>query len=537
VTDPGFTPSLRDIGRLVDLLADDDLAKHAERAIARAGAGAVPILRDRFVAEGPAFRAAVVRALGRFAGDPGARGVLLGALEDSDPKTRRNAAIALGRAPAGDPAPDASVGAEAVERSLLAAWERDPRPEMRRSIAASLGKVGSARSLPVLRSALASAAAPGDPELVRIAGRATLMIERTASRGERGTIDATRTPPAPIAVIVLARRGLEDLLADELAAVQTVRDVRVEGSGCVRAVLRGPMSALFAARTMLSFRFPVSTEAPTGPGSDGPNRLEEVVARAASGEEARRVFSTWTVGPTRYRIDWAEGGHKRALAWETVKAVARLAPDLVNDPTASLWELHVAAAGGRVDVAIAPRALQDPRFGWRRRDVPAASHPTVAAALVRVAGVRADDVVWDPFVGSGAELVERARLGPFASLRGSDIDRGALDAARENLAAAGAPCVLEQGDALTHAPPGVTLVVTNPPMGRRASRTSELAGVLDRFVAHAASVLVSGGRLVWMAPHPKRARAAALAAGLVLDWSRTVDMGGFDAEMQRFTKP
>jgi hypothetical protein len=42
---------------------------------------------------------------------------------------------------------------------------------------------------------------------------------------------------------------------------------------------------------------------------------------------------------------------------------------------------------------------------------------------------------------------------------------------------------------------------------------------------------------VWVAPWPARARAAAARAGLVLDRALVVDMGGFDAEMQRWTKP
>jgi 23S rRNA G2445 N2-methylase RlmL len=189
-----------------------------------------------------------------------------------------------------------------------------------------------------------------------------------------------------------------------------------------------------------------------------------------------------------------------------------------------------------VDVALVPRALADPRFAWRKADVPAASHPTIAAALAHLGGARADDVVWDPFVGSGAELVERARLGPVRSLVGTDNDPGALAAAAENLAAAEVHARLELADALTYAPDGVTLVLTNPPMGRRSARLPDTDDKLDRFVAHAAAVLAGGGRLVWIAPWPKRGRSAGAAAGLRLDWARTVDMGGFDAEMQRWKK-
>ncbi len=242
------------------------------------------------------------------------------------------------------------------------------------------------------------------------------------------------------------------------------------------------------------------------------------------------------MGNVRYRIAWEGGGHRRAATWDVAGAIAAAAPDFLNDPTSSTWEIVVTLRAGFVDLAIVPRALDDPRFAWRVRDVPAASHPTIAAALVRVAGARADDVVWDPFVGSGAELVERALLGPYRSLRGSDVDERALSAARENLARARVAARLEAADALAAAPDGVTLIVTNPPMGRRAARTPGLADMLDRFVTHAGSVLGPGGRLVWITPWPARARAAGNRAGLTLDWARTIDMGGFDAEMQRWTK-
>lgn len=521
VRDPGFTPSVRDLPDLVELLADDTLEKHAERAIARVGAPAVDALTARLAGASAPLRARLVRALGRVAavlpGESRARQALLAALQDADPKARRNAAIALGHLPGED-----------VENALLGAWERDGRAEMHRSIATSLGKIGGARSMPRLREAAGSP----DADLARIAQRAAMMVERTASRGERGRLDPGRAPTEPVDVLVLSRRGLEDLLAQELAAIAAVDEVRVIGPGRVRARLRGAMRALFGARTMLSFRFPLPTEWVTDGETPG-----DAIARAAASDAARAVLDTWTVGSVRYRIAWAGGGHRRAATWEAARAVAARAPALVNDPTASLWELVVGGDRRSVEVALAPRALDDPRFSWRRGDVPAASHPTIAAALARVAGPRADDVVWDPFVGSGAELVERALLGPCRSLSGTDLDERALAVSRDNLGAAGVEAHLERADALQHAPRDVTLVITNPPMGRRAARVAGLADMLDRFVTHAASVLAPGGRLVWIAPWPKRARAAGERAGLTLEWSRVVDMGGFDAEMQRWRRP
>jgi 23S rRNA G2445 N2-methylase RlmL len=500
----------------VDLLVDDDLAKDAERAIRRTGLAALETLRERFEQAKPPLRARILRAIGRLPNDGAVRELLLLALHDSDDKTRRNAAIALGRAPG-----------DGVEDALLLAWDRETRVEMRRSIAASLGKVGSPRSLGLLREASRSE----DAQLSRIADHAATMVERTASREHRGRLEPERAPGRPIDVDIFSRRGLEELLAEELAQVAGIGDARVTGPGRVRARLRGAMNALFTARTMLSFRFPLPIEKVA---EGQPAAI--AIARAATGDEARAILSTWTSGAIRYRIAWEGGGPQRALVWDTARAIARSAPELVNDPTASLWELFVARTPAAVEVAIAPRALDDPRFSWRRRDVPAASHPTIAAALARVAGARPDDVVWDPFVGSGAELVERALAGPYRSLAGSDIDERALAAARENLDAAGVDARLDRADALVHAPPAVTLVITNPPMGRRTRRIAGLANTLDRFVGHAASVLVPGGRLVWISPSPGNARAAGARAGLTLDWARPIDMGGFDAEMQRWTK-
>ena len=358
-----------------------------------------------------------------------------------------------------------------------------------------------------------------------------MMITRTESRESRGRLDATRPPDGPIAVEVLARRGLERLLADELAAAPGVSAISVSGPGRVLARLDAPIGSLFVARTMLAFRFPLPTEWTRA----GEPPLE-ALARVATGAEAARIFAAFTEGPVRYRLAWAEGGHKRAAAWDAARAIAARAPQLVNDPTSSVWELRAAISERFVDVSLEPRSLDDPRFTWRRRDVPAASHPTIAAALARVAGVVADDVVWDPFVGAGGELVERGLAGPYQSLLGTDVDGRAVDAARENLRAAGVSASIRQADGLEGAPSGVTLVITNPPMGRRAVRTGGIAEMLDRFVAHAASALAPRGRLVWIAPFPGRARATAERAGLRLDWAETVDMGGFDAEMQRWVK-
>jgi 23S rRNA G2445 N2-methylase RlmL len=398
---------------------------------------------------------------------------------------------------------------------------------MRSSVAASLGKVGGERALELLREA----ASTTDPELHLVAAKAVVMAERTATRSGEAGIDAGRTAPRPVEVVLASRRGLEGVLAEELSSAGGVESVQVDGPGRVRARLVGPLSSIFSARTWAAVHFPLA-----GEWTREGERPAEALARAMSSTAAATVLETWTVGAVRYRIDWVDSGHKRAATWDAVRAIAARAPHLVNDPTGSNWQLRVSAAGGTLGLSLVPHALLDPRFSWRKKDVPAASHPTIAAALARIAGARPDDVVWDPFVGSGGELVERARLGPYRALVGTDVEPRALAAARANLTAAGVEARLEGRDALTNVPGGVTLVITNPPMGRRSSRQAGIFDLLDRFVAHVATVLVPGGRFVWISPTPVRAVAAGERAGLRLERRLPLDMGGFEAEIQMWRR-
>ena len=479
----GFTPRRGDAPALIALLGDADAAADAERALLRLPEIAAS-LADAARAASPADRARLVRVLGRAAAEP-AR--LVPFLDDPDARTRKAAAAALGR----------HAGAEADLVARVAA--RPPLPELR-ALVDSLGKIGTPAALPTL------AALPGgDAELARIAARARLRIERTALRDEHAALADDVAPETPLPLRALCRRGLESFLADELGG-------RVVAPGAVAAVLAGPLAEPFRARTMLRFGFPVAG-AP---------------ADALASPAALAIFARFTRGPIRYRLAFPDGHHRAEVMRIAADVLARR-PELVNDPRQSLWEVDV----GEGEVLLCPKALVDPRFTYRRRDVPASSHPTIAAALARAAGARADDVVWDPFCGAGTELVERARLGPARALLGSDISADALAAARENLAAAGVVATLTRADALAHRPAGVSLVLTNPPLGRRVRTDPAL---LAAFVAHAADVLVPGGRMVWISPFADRTVAAAQAARLGVLVRREVDMGGFPGELQIFTR-
>ncbi len=527
VCDPGFTPSVRDAPGLLELLlgADEARVRDVERAIGRLGAAGLPALTARFGRSGPDERARLVRAAGRLAAaGPEASSFLIAALADEDARTRRYAAVALGKLAKGTPG---------VEAALVGAWDRETRDDVRRAIADALGKAGTKEALERLR-----AHAGEDARLAEVAARARLFIERDEARARSpGAIDASRAPEAPVPVILRCRAGLERIVAGEIpercGADLVLAGEPSPGSGLVRAELRGPLGTLFRVRTLESFALDLGAR-PASSRAEVTQALVEVM----TSERARALVERWTSGPPRYRIAWGGGGHRRADVYRAAEAIARARPSWINDPKASLWELVAHESKGRVTFELSPRALKDPRFAYRVREVPAASHPPLAAALVRVAGVRADDVVWDPFVGAGTELVERALAGPYARLHGGDVDLRAVDAARANLAAAEVSRAEVACADARQGPPGpVTLVLTNPPMGRRVVRRAELGPLLDRVVQVASRALAPGGRMVWVSPLGARTAACARAEGMRVSHVCEVDLGGFSAALQRFDRP
>jgi predicted RNA methylase len=515
VQDPGFTPRRRDAEALLDMLASGGpLADAAAQSLLRLGALALPATIAR-VAREPA--PPVLRLLGRIGSalpDEAVSAALIAALAHADERVVRAAANALAKVP--------SAGAE---EALAAALARTDAAPTRRALIESLGRVGGTRA----RAIVADEDARQDPEVTRERVRAGLMLDRSAARAHGSSIDASVPASEPVRVALRCRDGLEPILREELAGSLRGEALRGTLGPHVACTLAGAPEALFAARTWYALGFPLPPVRAQGD-------LGAAIVASLTSPASLAILRRWTRGPIRFRLAFASGGKRRAVVWRVAEEVQRKVPELLNDPTESPWEALVHEARGEVVVELVPQ-LVDPRFAYRTGDVPAASHPTIAAALVRVGGARAEDSVWDPFVGSGTELCERAIAGPYRALVGSDLDERALAIARANLTACGVrEATLLGGDASRMRPPGLApdLIVTNPPLGRRVQRTAQLAPLLDRFVAHAARVLAPGGRMAWISPFPDRSREVAKASGLSLTRALEVDLGGFVAEMQVF---
>jgi len=513
LTDPGFTPGAKHLAKLFAALesAQREDARKLERVLGRAGDAAGRTALERLKAADARERARLYAVLGRVACNSALlefRNALLAGLQDEDERVRRVVSSAVGKL----------AVPEAGER-LVARWPEASALE-RRSLAEALGKSGSECALTLLRGERTT-----DPELTRIIERARLMLERDLGRSNPSSILLDRPLGAAQSVIVRCRAGLSWVLAEEARVIGSATAIAPDR---VRLGHRASLGELLRLRVALGFGLEIPL-----PGSPRDSLATRVVG-ALEHPDAERAVRAWTNGRARFRLALAEGGHQRDKVWRIAAAISERISWFHNDTQESLWEVVIDAQRGTVELC--PRRFEDPRFEYRSQDVRAASHPTLAAGLARVAGARAEDVVWDPFVGSGLELIERGLLGPFRELHGSDLESQALSAARANAERARVEVRLAQGDARSHRVRHVTLIISNPPMGRRVARDGNLGPLLDAFLANAAGCLAPGGRLVWLSPFADRTAATARRLGFKVTRYDPVDLGGFSAELQRLDR-
>ena len=265
----------------------------------------------------------------------------------------------------------------------------------------------------------------------------------------------------------------------------------------------------------------------------------EALASVITSLMSRRILQTFTDGSIRYRLEFEGKGHQRAAVRLLASRVYARCPEILNDARHAPWSVAIHSTGQGSSVELCPR-LTDPRFSYRQDDVPAASHPPLAACMARLAGRVNNEVVWDPFCGSGLELVERALLGGVRSIYGTDVSAEAVAIAGKNFAAANVKSVQTKFTCCDFREIAMigglgsnvaTLIITNPPMGKRVP-IPNLRGLIDDLFSVAATVLTSGGRLVFVNPF----RMETPQRSLKLEFRQMVDFGGFDCRLEMYRK-
>lgn len=139
---------------------------------------------------------------------------------------------------------------------------------------------------------------------------------------------------------------------------------------------------------------------------------------------------------------------------------------------------------------------------YKIHHVPGSLKPTVAAALLIMAGARPEMRMIDPFCGAGTILTEAAAIGINAI--GGDIAVESVRVARENCRAADSLAHIIQWDAahLPLASASCDLAVTNLPWGRQISLKHDLHALYRTAFRAIERVIKPGGKVLLLTIHP-----------------------------------
>ncbi len=449
-------------------------------------------------------------------------------------------------------------------RSWLIHLLRDPSEKIRRYAIKSMPKLGSGgREEEALLSLLQSTAVEREKKYVgqaleKIGGKATLdtlnrmsdLLPRTGQKVKANLVreqnqsiiqmDRILSDFSRLRIHLHCRKGLEEIIRDEVkdrfAKHKKFRIIGMQ-SGLVIITPESPfsLSDIYTLRCFATAGFFLGKVRESGP-AEYTNALASLMTSPLS----QSIFNAFTEGSVRYRIEFSGRGPQRnAIRMISDKAYS-LCPDILNDPRKAPWSIDLFPSENEISIELRARLTPDPRFLYRKDDIQAASHPPLAASMARLAGQTSNEIVWDPFCGSGIELIERSLLGGVRNVIGTDLSPDAIAVCRTNFAASNAtavPAIFECCDFRDFhkveglGPECVTLIITNPPMGRRI-RVQDLRGLIGDIFSVAARVLKPGGRLVF--PNPSRIEPS--GHSLKLDYRKTVDLGGFDCRLEMYVK-
>jgi len=303
---------------------------------------------------------------------------------------------------------------------------------------------------------------------------------------------------APADVLLTVQPGCEKLLFAEAAE----KGIGLKQTALGAAARTIDYKSLFCLRTFHEALFPM-WEMPAAPES-GKTELFEW-AKAASPAAARfaKLLSSCLSGgaPYPYRIELRAAEGDRTATLRALERAIGETGELVNSPSAYDAEFRAIQHGGKMLLFAKLFVPADPRFLYRKGAVSASINPVAAASLMRFAlpylkdGARAID----PCCGSGTLLIERAKLGlPVSNLLGVDIDKKALDIARENAEAAKVNAGFVRADSGRFEPKApFDELFANLPFGTRVGTAEKNADFYKRLVSRLDALLTKSGVAVF----------------------------------------
>ena len=444
-------------------------------------------------------------------------------LQDPEEKIRRYAMNAL---------PKLGGGTES-EKAVLELLDQPAGEREVKNLSQTLSKIGGEATLEKLEAlhdeneALHQAEQKVKAQLARKEEPASIKLDAKIKETKR------------LRIHLRTRRGMETFVRDELLAHPKLKSrfkiVRTS-PGCVALSALRPftLADVYELRTFGSITFVLGVVA-----KNEVNHTE-AMAKIIASEQTQLLCHKLTEGQPRYRLQFMRANVPPRKVQAIANAAFALCPDLLNDPRKSPWAIEVYPEKVGQSVELRPRISPDPRFTYRVDDVPASTHPPLAAAMAQLAGSQENESIWDPFCGSALELIERTRLGGVDSIIASDRDEDAVAVARLNFESAGIDSgmvALHRGSFRNYekvtgiAPRSISLILANPPLGRRV-RIEDLQGLIKEFFQVASDTLRPGGRLVFINPLKLDSHDPTLK----LEARHLVDIGGFDCRVEKWVK-
>jgi len=389
---------------------------------------------DRSTPEERIKRVAVIRAVGVVFSKSGTakqkaevRSWLVRLLQDPSEKVRRYTMTALPKLGAGP----------GEEEALLALLRTTTVEREKKYLSQALGKIGGKATLN---------AVAGDRGFLP---QTEQKVKASVARKERPSairMDSLLSDFARLRIHLHCRKGLEEIVCDEvkddIAKRRKFRIAEVRsGLVAITPVVPFSLADIYTLRCFATVGFFLGHVRSL-------NLVESVDALASkiTSPLSRTILTAFTEGSIRYRLEFVSKGHQRGAVRLLANRAYAMCPDILNDPQNAPWSMDIIPTGQGISIELRPKLTPDPRFTYREADIRTASHPPLAACMARLdetlarqarlAGKFNQEIVWDPFCGSGLELIERARLGGVQSVYGTDINPDAIAVCRANFIAA-----------------------------------------------------------------------------------------------------
>lgn len=301
--------------------------------------------------------------------------------------------------------------------------------------------------------------------------------------------------------------GLEPFAAEELRTrFGSQIDVQQVRAGGVPFEYRGDPTDLSHLRTVGAVYRVVTAPVPRPKALLGHQHMSAVMREAQAIAARPEGFETLSLD--------AAGSDTAVM--QRIKA--ELASGLSLRPADDKGDFHVRIRpsprkdGWQTLLRLTPRPLAT--RSWRLHNLQGALNAPVASVMAGLTRPAADDSVLNIACGSATLMVERALLAPYRRIHGIDVDPGALDLAREHLAAAGhtdANLLCADVARLPYAAQSFNALLADLPFGQLVGSHQNNLQLYPAALREAARVAVPGA-LFALITHEKRLIADVLRA-------------------------